>query len=105
LANYAQPRPLQPNWTNRLSVNLYVGRWFSLDDLSVMASDSEGKRLPPVPLMIEVDEGARALLDLRPEMTLSNKMLAVHEGTFRFRIRTACPGASVPMFVQATVRK
>jgi hypothetical protein len=86
-----------------VSVKLHAGRWFSLDGFSVIARDTAGKRLPPVPLVIEVDEGARSLLDLKPEMTASDKLFATRKGAFRFRIRTICPGPSVQTFVRATV--
>jgi len=89
--------------STKLPVRLYVGRWFSLQEISVIAVDSKGERLPPVPLMIDVDEGARSLLDLKPEMLTSDKVFATRKGTFRFRIRTICPGPSVQTFVQATV--
>jgi hypothetical protein len=99
-AKAATPAKLENNGP---AVGMLVGKWFSLGDLRVIAKDVNGNRLPPVPLMLEVDKGAGSLFNFEPEMLQSDRVLPTRPGTFRFRIRTACPGTSVETFIEATV--
>jgi len=99
-AQTATPARLE---SDRPVVKLHVGKWFVLDGLSVIAKDAGGNRLPPVPLMIEVDEGARGVLNLELDMVQSDRVLPIKRGSFRFMVRTICPGPEVETYIQATV--
>lgn len=89
------PKPLQ----------LVRGQWFSYRRLVVLAVDSSGKVLPPVPITVEVEGITPPVLNLLSDMTASpdGKVLPIGEGGFRFRFRAICEGHSIATVAWAEV--
>jgi hypothetical protein len=73
-------------------LRLVRGRWFSYERLVVVAVDSAGNALPPVPIELDVENVSPELLNLRSDMTAGDRVLPVRAGAFRFRVRTICDG-------------
>lgn len=86
-------------------LRLPTGQWFRYDRMVVLAVDSSGKVLPPVPIVIEVEETTPELLNLQSDMTADpdGKLLPVRAGNLRFRLRTICDGHVAATTVSAEV--
>lgn len=86
-------------------LRLSRGQWFPYDRLVVLAVDSSGRILPPVPIVVEAEETTPELLDLRSDMTadLDGKVLPVREGSFQFRLRTICDNHGAAATIDAEV--
>jgi hypothetical protein len=76
--------------TRKEPVALYIGEWFPLDRLIVLALDAADRPLPPVPIIIEVEMLDPPLLNLQSDMLAEAKVLPRRAGLFRFRARTLC---------------
>ena len=89
----------------RQPLRLVRGQWFSYNRLVVLAVDGSGEVLPPVPIVIEVEDVAPALLNLRSDMTAEpdGRVLPIRKGRFRFRFRTICEGQVATATVKAEV--
>jgi hypothetical protein len=86
-------------------VVLHVGTGFTLSGLSVLAMDASGKPLPPVPIMVEVDDTCCLITTPDVLARAGNWVIPTRAGRFHFRVRTVCentPQASVE--IQAEVR-
>ena len=86
-------------------VTLYVGEWFSLDRLVILAMDASGQQLDPVPISLEVEGKGPPLLNLQSDMIAEARVLPIRAGRFRFRARAICHDISAEVLIQAIVRK
>ena len=86
-------------------LHLVRGQWFSYKRLVVLAVDGFGKGLPPVPIVVEVEDATPAVLNLRSDMTADpdGKVLPIRKGRFRFRFMTICEGQEAATIVKAEV--
>lgn len=84
---------------------LRVGEWFALDSLAVVAVDASARRLPPVPLRVDVETPEPPMLDLRSDRIAAARVRPIRTGQFMFRLRTLCPGAGAEVFVPASVSR
>ena len=102
---------LKEKYGNKMSrIDAAIGRFIAADkkrglETKVVAVDSAGNLLPPVPIAIDVQDAPPDMLDLRSDMTADpdGKVLPVSTGTFSFRIRTICEEHSTSVRLQAEV--
>ena len=85
------------------AITLRIKESFYLTALKIVAMDSSGRPLPPVPLGIDVADADARLLDLRADVIANATVLAVRSGTVTFRAQTICPGMRATTFVTAVV--
>jgi len=86
-------------------VTLYVGEWFGFSSLRIVAVDAAGRPLPPVPVMLEVEEVDPPLFRLSNDMIGYGGVTPARTGRFRFHARTICPETSADVVFPAVVRK
>jgi hypothetical protein len=83
----AAPRPASFRAANPNLV-LHVGQWFSFDRLIIVAQNQAGKTLPPVPIELEVADGAEE--DFRSDKIADGGFIPTKRGQIRFRIVAIC---------------
>jgi hypothetical protein len=76
--------------TQSARLSLRVGTWFPLNSLIITAFDRPGRRIPHVPIAIEVGHEDPPLFNLQAEMISESKLMPVRAGTSRIRARTLC---------------
>jgi hypothetical protein len=71
-------------------VELKIGETFSFRDLRVMALDSMGMPLDPVPIGLNMEAKTPAIVDFQQYRQSTGPLVAIGTGEFRVRIRTLC---------------
>lgn len=99
------PTPAGLRFVAPKPLTLVRGQWFSYKRLVVLAVDGSGNYLPPVPIVVEVEDVTPAVLNLRSDMTADpdGRVLPIRKGRFRFRFRTICEGQRAATIVKAEV--
>ncbi len=72
-------------------IEVTVGEPFSLGDLNIVAIDSEGRILKPIPIRVDIDANRDAVDDWDYQ-TEGKGLRALRPGTFRLLIRPFCNG-------------
>ena len=75
-------------------IEVMVGETFSLRDLSVIAVDSVGEPLKPIPITIDTDAETNVIINLDEYIRTGDGILALRPGTFRLWIHPFCSGPS-----------
>jgi len=86
-------------------VVLHVGKWFDFSSLRIIAVDTAGHTLAPVPVQLEIEEIYPPLFSLRNDIIGYGGTTPTRPGRFKFRVRTICLGTSAEVFVPAVVRE
>jgi hypothetical protein len=84
-------------------VRLKVGQLFSLDMLSIVATDTKGQILPEVPLAIEFSSPQHGLTLAFPKTPSANTFRAAKPGSLSVRARALCSGQDVEVSFPVTV--
>ena len=77
-------------------IELTVGDTFWFGDLQVMALDSEGMPLDPVPITLGMEGKTPAIVDFQRYRESTGPLVAIGSGEFRVRIRPICIQPSDP---------
>ena len=77
-------------------IELKVGETFSFRDLHVMALDSMGKPLDPVPITLNMEGKTPAIVDFQQYRQSTGPLVAIGSGEFRIQIRTLCSQPTDP---------
>ncbi len=79
-------------------VQIKIGNMFSLQDLSVVAVNSAGEIMKPIPIILDTD--ARSdLIDASAFRANADGIRALQPGRFHVRIRPLCSGSEGPQAV------
>ena len=85
--------------------NVAVGNPFYLSELRIVALNSAGRILKPIPITVETDAAVFDLIYISSYQTKGNGIFILRPGTFQVRVRPFCEGSdSAKLIIQYTVK-
>ena len=85
-------------------LELSVGKGFGLGELRVIAVDSRGDPVRPIPVAVEVEEKSFERLNMDEYRAGGREIVPLQSGDLLFRVRSICSDTVKSAVVRATVR-